>query len=152
MREFTTQMPVRFGDVDGGGIVFYPRYIEMAHRAFEDWFDQALGLSFGAMHENHKNGVPQVELNCRYHRPSKLGEMLTFAVALTHIGRSSFSPRIRVLGADQSLRLELNATHVFVAGDGQGGYDAAPIPAAIRARMAPFLTAEAGGAVEKLSC
>ena len=33
---FETTVLVRFGDIDGAGIVFYPRFFEMLNSAVED--------------------------------------------------------------------------------------------------------------------
>ena len=37
---FRTQVPVRFGDVDHAGIVYYPRFFIYFHEAFEDFFNE----------------------------------------------------------------------------------------------------------------
>ena len=33
-------LPIRFRHCDPAGIVFYPRFIEMAHSVVEDFFDR----------------------------------------------------------------------------------------------------------------
>lgn len=80
---------VRFGDVDGAGIVFYPRYFEMLNASVEEWFEQGLGVSFNQLHLERRLGCPTVSLQCEFLAPSKLGEELTIEVGPVEVGRSS---------------------------------------------------------------
>ena len=45
---FRTQVPVRFGDVDHAGIVYYPKFFIYFHEAFEDFFDEN-GVAYHAL-------------------------------------------------------------------------------------------------------
>ena len=85
---FTTHVQVRFADVDGAGIVFYPRYFEMLNGAVEDWFAD-MGCDFRTMHLVRGMGVPTVKLECEFRAPSELGDILSISITPTHLGRSS---------------------------------------------------------------
>lgn len=80
---------VRFGDIDGAGIVFYPRYFEMLNASVEDWFENKLGVSFTELHMHRGLGCPTVALDCAFVAPSQLGEQLTISVAPVELGRAS---------------------------------------------------------------
>ena len=47
---FTSVQKIRFDDVDGAGIVYYPQYFHLCHKAFEDLFSRCIvSLSFLAV-------------------------------------------------------------------------------------------------------
>jgi len=85
---FAIENKVRFADVDPAGIVFYPRYFEMINAAVEDWFEQC-GMDFDTMHRKVGLGVPTVDLKARFIAPSELGEILTIAIDVEDLSRSS---------------------------------------------------------------
>lgn len=96
MTPFTVDIPVRFHHTDPARIVFYPRYFEMLNQVVEDWFADGLGVDFRTLHEVRDLGVPTVHLDARFVRPSRLGDVLTFALAVTRLGRSRISLAVRV--------------------------------------------------------
>lgn len=112
--KFVTQCKVRFAHVDAAGIVFYPRYLEMLNGAIEDWFAQALGCDFAAMHLREHMGVPTVKLDVEFFSPSRLGDELDLTVIPQHIGRSSCKVQV-VFSGDGEERLR--ATVVLVCID-----------------------------------
>lgn len=86
---FRCQKLIRFSHCDPAGIVFYPRYIELGVEAVEDWFNQGLGVSFWALHEEHRLGIPAVQLDVNFISPSRHGDMLDFLLSVARIGNSS---------------------------------------------------------------
>ncbi|CAN7462465.1 thioesterase family protein [Phenylobacterium sp. LjRoot225] len=86
---YTTQVKVRFGDVDAAGIVFYPRYFEMLNTAVEDWFSDGLGVSFADLHLVAGVGVPAVRVTSEFAASSVLGETLDVELEVRELGRSS---------------------------------------------------------------
>lgn len=88
---FRCQKLIRFSHCDPAGIVFYPRYIELGVEAVEDWFSQGLGISFWALHEEHRLGIPAVHLDVNFITPSRHGDLLDFLLSVAHIGNSSMT-------------------------------------------------------------
>ncbi len=88
---FRCQKLIRFSHCDPAGIVFYPRYIELGVEAVEDWFGQGLGVSFWALHEEHRLGIPAVHLDVNFITPSRHGDLLDFLLSVAHIGNSSMT-------------------------------------------------------------
>ncbi|EYR83790.1 thioesterase family protein [Shinella sp. DD12] len=80
---------VRFRHCDPAGMVFYPRYVEMVHAAVEDWFADALGVTFAELHGPRQASVPVVTFSMEFFAPSRLGDALSIAVAVEHVGTSS---------------------------------------------------------------
>jgi 4-hydroxybenzoyl-CoA thioesterase len=105
---FTTDALVRFADVDPAGIVFYPRYFEMLNGAVEDWFAEDIGVSFAVMHLDRRVGVPTVKLEAEFIAPSRLGDVLTFAITPLRLGRSSCTIDVAVnCGGEPRFRAEV---------------------------------------------
>ena len=48
---FRSRQPVRHPDVDRAGIVYFPRFYDIFHRALEDFFDQEVKLSYWDLEE-----------------------------------------------------------------------------------------------------
>lgn len=128
---FETSTKVRFAHVDGASIVFYPRYFEMLNGAVEDWFAQALGADFHAMHVERDIGVPTVQISAEFLAPSTLGEDLTIIITPERIGRSSCAYSV-VFSAAGQVRLRATGTLVCMNLTTQ---KSVPWPEDIRARM-----------------
>ncbi|MDI5986221.1 thioesterase family protein [Halomonas sp. M4R5S39] len=110
---FTTRHKVRFQHCDPAGIVFYPRYFEMINAVVEDWFAEVVGHDFSTLHVTSRTSVPTASLETDFHAPSRLGETLTFELAVRAVGRTSLALRIVARCGDQP-RLTCDSTLVFV--------------------------------------
>src|SRR4029078_4623719 len=74
--EHTTSVPVRWGDVDAAGIVFYPRFYEWYDLGCEALF-AALGLPWPELFPKHGIvGVPILESGSRFASPARYGDTL----------------------------------------------------------------------------
>ncbi len=92
----TVTYPLRFAHCDPAGIAYYPRCLELCDAAVEDWTPAILGDDRSAMHLGRGLGLPTVSLSTDFTAPSRLGERLDFAVALTRVGRSSIDLTVTV--------------------------------------------------------
>ena len=118
--------------------MFYPRYFEMLNDFIEDWFAEALDWPFDAMHLTGHAGVPTAELQCRFEAPSRLGELLTRELRVSHIGRSSFSVEVRLAGPDGGTRMHISQRLVCVD---TRTMTAQALPDPVRHAMGRFLAA-----------
>ena len=110
---FTTHRKVRFQHCDPAGIVFYPRYFEMINSVVEDWFEEVVQRDFNQLHVESGTGVPTAAIDTQFHAPSRLGERLTFELAVQTVGRSSLTLQITAYCGEQK-RLTSNSTLVYV--------------------------------------
>ena len=85
---FRTSVPVRFGDVDHAGIVFYPKFFIYFHEAFERFFDDAR-ISYERLIGERRIGFPTVHIDCDYKAPLKYGDSLDLEVSVSKLGRRS---------------------------------------------------------------
>ena len=132
---FTRSVPVRFGDCDPAGIVFYPRYFEMFNNLVEDWCADGLEASFQELHGVRGLGLPIVNLACDFAAPSRLGDVLGAQLWVERVGASSIGLAIRLIGPDGGERVRATLTLALM--DLQTTR-ARRIPEAMRARIAQF--------------
>lgn len=136
---FHRQVPVRFGDCDPAGIVYYPRYVEMFNNLVEDWCEHGLGCSMQHLIQVEKRGLPTANLQVNFVATSKWGELLDAELVVLRLGSSSVSVAILLRGPDGSERVRAQLVLVlmdFASGRGT------PIPPDLRARMQTFLSTE----------
>jgi 4-hydroxybenzoyl-CoA thioesterase len=135
MAVFSVDIPVRFAHCDPAGIVFFPRYFEMLNQTVEDWFAGPLDRSFRSLHLDQGLGVPTARFETDFHKPSRLGETLTFSLSVQAIGRSSADLLI-LASCEGEARATFRQRIVFVD---LHAMRATPWPEDLRTRMSAFL-------------
>jgi 4-hydroxybenzoyl-CoA thioesterase len=128
---FVFPQKVRFQHCDPAGIVFYPRYFEMLNATVEEWFATRLGHSFADIHGGMRAGVPTAALSAEFQAPSRLGETLDFALALTGVGRASCALRVAAT-CEGAPRVGFASTLVWI---GMDDGRPRPWPPALRERL-----------------
>ena len=88
-RAWHTRHTVRFAHCDPAGIVFYPRFFEIAHEAKEEWFRAVVGIPFQQFVGAHGRGLPIVRLEADFFAASRHGDELDIAITVAQLGRSS---------------------------------------------------------------
>ncbi|MCC6888104.1 MAG: acyl-CoA thioesterase [Hyphomicrobiales bacterium] len=128
---------IEWGDCDPAGIVFYPRYFAMFDHSTVLLLEQALGMRKIALYERYRfDGFPARKTQARFHLPTRYGDDVEIASAISRVGRSSFSLKHR-LTLDGALAVEGDETRVWVVRDGDraSGLRAQPMPEAVIARL-----------------
>lgn len=137
MASFERSYKVHFDQCDMAGIVFFPNYLVMFNRLFEEWFGEAVKVSLGTYHAERHSGFPLLNLQVSFHKPSRVGDLLDWLLQVRKIGGKSV-----ILAASAScrgeLRIELETTMVST-GLVPEGILAQKIPADIRSAMEAFL-------------
>lgn len=113
---FQREQRVRFGHCDPAGIVFYPRYFEMLNELVEDWFALGLGIPFEQLIAQRRIGMPTAQLDTRFLRVSRQGDLLRQRIRIARLGRSSLALAIEFEG-DDGPRVEFSQTLVCTALD-----------------------------------
>ena len=104
--------PIEFNHCDPAGIVFYPRYFEMTNHVCENFFREAVGVSYAAMMADGA-GVPTVRIETDFRAPSRLGDVLEVTLEVVRLGGSSVTFEIVAKGEAQ-VRLVVLITLVWV--------------------------------------
>lgn len=92
---FKTRVPVRFGDVDKAGIVYYPRIFHYLHIAQEDFFAGFMGFPYHRVVEEDRLGFPTVADSTEFLKPIKYGDTLEIKVFFSRVGDSSVTFEFR---------------------------------------------------------
>lgn len=108
---FSWDQKVLFKHCDPAGIVFFPRYFEMMNDCIEFFFDTCVGVPFETLHGT--NAVPMAQIETRFVRPSRHGDLLAFTMGFDHIGASSATYQMTA-HCGSELRFETVATLVYV--------------------------------------
>jgi 4-hydroxybenzoyl-CoA thioesterase len=134
---------IRFADCDPAGIVYFPRFLEMANDLVESWFDTGLAMPFGEFHFDRGWGVPLVNAKVDFLKACRLGETLSLELVVETLGRSSAVLAIRghIEGEDK-LRMRHKVAIVSLQ-----SRRAIAIPEELRERMAHFLLPGAAAGV-----
>lgn len=138
MSSYRTTRKVRFADTDFAGIIFYPRYFEMLNGVVEDWFDEAVGASFGTFIGSYRIGTPMGEIETRFSAPCKLGDLLEFDLTVERVSERTVT-LVVTTSSQGVLRVRTRATHVCARLDMAG---AASWPDGFREKMATYRAGE----------
>ena len=128
---------IRFADTDPAGIVYFPRYFVMTNDLVEEWFADALDLPYRKIFADGIQAVPLLNVTATFPAPSRLGDMLDFVLAVSRLGKKSFSVRITARCGEET-RLTSDQSSAWTRRDG-GVLKAEAIPPEMRARMGRFL-------------
>ena len=132
---FATDKLIRFHHCDPAGIVFYPQYFVLFNELVEDWFNRGLGIDFARLHVEQRRGVPMRRLECDFLSPSRIGERLTFTLALTKIGGSSLTAAVEA-AAGGVVRVRATLVLVYLSLE---THRPVPLPDELRAKLARFV-------------
>ena len=127
---FTTNILVRFGDLDAAGIAYYPNLVNFLHESFEDFFAGHVGRPYPEVYREGI-GFPTVKVEMEFLSPVHYGDSVTVRVTVERIGRSSV--QIRYEGAVKDHPV-FRARNVAVVVD-MRTFRPMPLPAWLRERF-----------------
>jgi YbgC/YbaW family acyl-CoA thioester hydrolase len=134
---FRTDVKVRFADVDDARVVYYPKYLDYCHVAFEEWMEAGFGKPYAEIFQQEHVGFPAVNVHVDYSAPSRFGDVLHVDVTCSRLGNKSATIRYRMTGAaDGVLRADARVTVACVDMD---SFRAMPHPDRFRVFFARHL-------------
>ncbi|NLI81876.1 MAG: acyl-CoA thioesterase [Deltaproteobacteria bacterium] len=91
-RQVEVSIPVRFGDTDPYGVVYFASYFRYCHHGIEEFF-RTLGFRPGALFRNQEKGfgLPIVGASCDFLRPVRYGDFLRLVVTIFHMKEKSLT-------------------------------------------------------------
>ena len=89
MVAFRSRQKIRFDDVDGAGIVYYPQFFHLCHATFEDFFDEQGTPSYPRLIRDRRVGFPTVAIRSEFHAPLSYGDVAVVELTVLDIGSSS---------------------------------------------------------------
>ena len=97
MPPFVYAQPVRFADIDHAGIVYYPRFFNFFHIAFEELWRARIGpKAYSDIIDRDRIGFPAVRAECDFKAPLRFGDTAEIEVSIPRLGAKSITFRYRV--------------------------------------------------------
>lgn len=110
---FSFRMPVRFGDTDPAGLVYYPNLFHYCHVAMEEFFADQCGVSYYQLITVDRIGFPTVSVQSEFNHPLVYGDEVEIQIGVLSVGRSSLSLLYRLhRAADGLVCAESRQIHV----------------------------------------
>jgi 4-hydroxybenzoyl-CoA thioesterase len=132
---FSVEYPILFSHCDPAGIVYFPRFFDLLHRAMEDWFTFGLEERFADFIMKKKLGIPTVGTKVDFVGPARFGDLLQVELRVAKLGSSSIELAIDSFVGERPCFRARHTVCVF----SQETYRAVPIPDDLRARMEPYV-------------
>lgn len=104
---------VRFNEVDKAGVIFFSRYFEICHNAWEEALGAALGNWFEFM-EQAGWGLPLAHAEADFRRPAFLGDGLHVALAIAARGESSLTLSFEAKHPERGLCARVQHVHTSI--------------------------------------
>lgn len=132
---FVHDQLIRFAHCDPAGIVYFPRFFDLAHSTMEDWFASGLDQPLPDLIRERRIGTPTVSVQCEFVRPLRMGDTLRFELRVLKAGNASV--QLAYTGKKDGVEhLRMLQTIAFMALDGGS---ATPIPEDLRPRIKEYL-------------
>lgn len=139
---YTSVQKIRFDDVDGAGIVYYPRFLHLCHAAFEDFFDAVAPFSYPELIATKRLGFPTVHIEADFRAPLAYGDTAIVTLAVKKIGTSSVQTRYEIRRKrDSVVSFVADITTVFIHLDTQKSL---PLSAELKAVFSNYLIGSSG--------
>jgi 4-hydroxybenzoyl-CoA thioesterase len=134
---FTSVQKIRFHDVDGAGIVYYPQFFHICHAAFEDFFDTAAPISYPELIRQRRIGFPTVSIKSDFSAPLVYGDVVVVALSVENIGNTSVKFRYEIRRRSDGMTcFSADVTTVMINLDTQRPI---PVPEELRAIFTQYL-------------
>lgn len=133
---FECEFPVRFGEIDQAGVVYYPRFFHIFHQAFEEWFGAALGVSYPELVIKENIGFPSVKVESEFLEPLRYGDVARVRIELEEIGTKSITCRYTMFRMPDNI--EAARARIKTVAIDNDTFTSIPIPDAWRKRFESY--------------
>jgi len=94
---------VDFPMLDMAGIAFYPRIFDLAHRFFEEAWNEICGFDYSHIIGEMKIGFPVVDIKSEFHLPFRYGDSVTATIWISKVGNKSCTWQYRFHNQNKDL-------------------------------------------------
>ena len=99
-KAFHRRLPIRFADVDYARVLYFPRQLDLLHTVMEDFFREAVGISYAEMLQRDRIGFPTVRIEADFRAPLRFGEEADVALRVKELGRKKVVFRYEISRAE----------------------------------------------------
>ncbi len=111
---FTYKTQIRLHDTDAAGILFFANQFVIVHDAYEKLLEK-LGFSFATMLTKRSYFLPIVHAESDYKAPLFVGDRITIAITVGHVGETSFSFEYAIRNQKNILVGTAKTVHVTIS-------------------------------------
>ena len=73
--------------IDPAQVVYYPVYWDLAHRFFEESWENICGISYPVIINEHRLGFPAVSTSSTHHSPLRYGDTVCCILSVSKLGK-----------------------------------------------------------------
>ena len=139
-KKFTIEERVLWGDVDAARIIFYGSYVRFFEIAETELF-RDVGMPYGKVFDELDIWLPRVHLECDFHRPPELDDLLEVSVWVGKFGQTSMrlNFEVRRKREDGEIQKDLMATaHFILVSTRRDDLKPVPVPEELRRALEPY--------------
>ncbi len=85
----TLNRRVDYPMIDNANIAYYPRIYDLAHRFFEECWEEMCGKSYPEMIMQERLGFPVVNIESNFLHPLRYGDIVTARISIAKVGTKS---------------------------------------------------------------
>lgn len=137
MARYAIEEYVRWEDIDAAGIINYQAYLRFFGLAEAEMLRSA-GLNYRFLFESLGIWLPRVRVECEFHEPVKLDELLVVEAYFSRIGRTSVHLDFDVSRKAEPSRVVATGRYVLVCVR-QQDFQPVPVPAELKDRIHRYL-------------
>jgi len=134
---FSVSEYVRWEDIDAAGIINYQAYLRFFGLAEVELF-RSCGLSYKTMFEDIGIWLPRVHVECDFHHPVRLDDLLVVDAFFGRIGATSIHLNFEVRRSDDRDVVVATGKYVLVSVP-RGEFKPSPVPDVVREKLAPYV-------------
>jgi len=131
---------VRWEDIDAAGIINYQAYLRFFALAEAELFRHA-GLTYKRLFDEIGIFLPRKRVECNFHFPVRLDDLLVVGARIGHIGRTSLRIDFEVRKRGETA-VVADGCYVLVS-VGHSDFKPCPLPAELREKLAQFTDSNA---------
>ncbi|HYM60281.1 MAG TPA: thioesterase family protein [Thermoanaerobaculia bacterium] len=136
MARFSVEEYVRWEDIDAAGIINYQAYLRFFGLAEVELF-RSCGLSYSTLFEHLGIWLPRVHVECDFHHPVRLDDLLVVDAFFSKLGNSSIHLNFEVHNKSAPEVVVASGKYILVTVK-QGTFKPVPIPTLIREKLANY--------------
>lgn len=106
---------VDFPMVDMANVAYYPRIYDLAHRFFEEAWEDICGLSYPTLVNDLRIGFPVVDISTKFHAPLRYGDTIYAKIWISQVGNKSATWEYEFRNQDDLLLWESTQVTVCVS-------------------------------------
>jgi acyl-CoA thioester hydrolase len=134
---FAVSEYVRWEDIDAAGIINYQAYLRFFGLAEVELF-RSCGLSYKTMFDDLGVWLPRVHVECDFHIPVTLDELLVVEAYFGKIGTSSIHLHFEVSRKEHPGAIVATGKYILVSVK-RGEFRPTPVPELVRDKLAPYV-------------